>query len=454
MLKNFIKIAIRNLVRQKYYTIINIGGLALGIAASVLIYLWISHEAGFDTYHKNYQNIYRLTTDARLGGQVFKVCLVPSALAEEYKNTCPEVIKTARISRHFSQVFKYKDNSFKEKKVILADTGFFQLFHFDFLEGDPNKPFEDRESIILTESLARKYFGDESAMGKVLRIDEQNAVMVSAVIRDVPSNTHLQFDAAMYFNIDDDWGNFNWMTYVLFRDGFSENKVKTSLQNISDNTIIPQMTRFMGTSVDQFREAGNYLYLYIQPIKSVHLNSEYYGELEPGGNKTYVTFFSIIALFILIIAGINYMNLSIAFYDTRVTEVGIRKANGATRGILIRQFLIESVLISLSAFLTGLIIIEVTLPLFTHFLDIEINHHLLESRYFIFLLMLVMLGLGLIFGIFPALYLSRFKTTSMLKNVLKPAGTGSIGTRSALVIIQFAITIRCHPDKKAGGFHA
>ncbi len=441
MIKHYIKVALRNLAKQRYYTSINIIGLAFGIAASALIFLWINHETSYDKFHENYKNIYRVTTEASLGGQRFEVCLVPSLFAETFTEVCPEVEKTARITRYFDLVFKYKDNNFKEKKVIMADTSLFQLFHFKFLEGNPEKPFNSRESIILTESVAKKYFGNESALGKVLIVNNQNAVIVSAVIKDIPSNSHMKFNAALYFDVRDTWDNFNWLTYVMFHDGFSKANVKNSLREIVDNNILPEMSGYFGITVEQFKNAGNYIHLDMQSLKSIHLNSNYYGELEANGNKTYVMFFSIIALFILFIAGINYMNLSTAYYDTRVLEVGIRKANGATPGILVRQFLSESILISIAAFIIGIGIIEAALPLFTRFLDIEINEGMSKSWHFVLSLFALILVLGLISGIYPAAYLSRFKTTSILRHKLKSSGKPSLTIRSALVVTQFTITI-------------
>ncbi len=441
MLKNYLKIAIRNLAKQKDFALINIIGLAFGITAAVLIFLWISHETSFDKYHPYSSNIYRITTDASLSGQDFKICLVPSALAEEFANVCPEVEKTARCSRYFEQVFKYQDNYFKEKKVIRADTGFFQLFQFKFIEGNPDKPFIDQESVVLTKSVAKRYFGNESALGKLLILNQDNAVTVSAVIEDLPTNSHNQFDVALYFNIDDDWGNFNWMTYVKLTDGYSIEKAGKTLQKIVDDAILPTMTRFFGTSIEEFKIAGNYVNLDLQPLGSIHLNSDFYGELEASGNKTYVTFFSLIALFILIIAGTNYMNLSTAYYDNRKMEVGIRKANGAGPGTLLKQFLFESIIISCAAYIVGVILIKILLPLFIKFLDIEISEWIYSSGYFLALLFVLVIVLGLLSGLYPAVYLSRFKTTSILQKGFKSRERNSFSLRSVLVIVQFTITI-------------
>lgn len=441
MFKNYIKITIRNLVKQKGFTFINIIGLALGITAAVLIFLWISHESSFDKYHPGYSNIFRVTTDASVGGQDLKVCLVPSALAEEFADIYPEVEKTARCSQYFDQVFKYREDYFKEEKVIRADTGFFQLFQFNFIEGNPEKPFIDRESVVLTKSVAKRFFGNESALGRSLILNQNNAVTVSAVIEDIPTNSHNQFDIALYFNINDDWGNFNWMTYIKFIDGFSIKKAQNSLQKIVDDVILPTLTGFFGTTIEEFKIAGNYINLDLQPLGSIHLDSDYYGELEAAGNKTYVTFFSLIAIFILIIAGINYMNLSTAYYDNRKMEVGIRKANGAAPGTLMKQFLFESIFISCAAYILGVILIRILLPLFIKFLDVEISEWIYSSGYFLALLFILVIVLGLLSGLYPAAYLSHFKTTSILRKNFNPRAKNSFSLRSILVVVQFTITI-------------
>ena len=441
MIKNYLKVAIRNLIKQKYFTFINIIGLTLGIAASVLIFLWTSHELSFDKYQPDYKQIYRVNSDARINSQVFKIGVVPSPLAEEYAGINPEVEKTGRCSQYFDQVFRYKDNSFKENKVILADTGFFQLFNFEFIEGDPNKPFANKESVVITESIAKKYFGEESAMDKLLIIDRNNSVTVSAVIADPPSNSHNQFSMALYFNVGDNWGNFNWATYVKFSKNFSETKAQASLDEIVANNILPTLTGFFGVTVDEFTFNGNYINLYLQPLSDIHLNPKELGELEPAGNKSYVTFFNIIAIFILIIAGINYINLSTAYYDNRKLEVGIRKTNGASSLSFFKQFIFESVFISLVVYLLAILVINVVLPFYVKYLDIEINTAITKNISFLALLFFGVLALGILSASYPTTYLSRFKVINILHNKIKSRASHGFNLRSVLVITQFTITI-------------
>ncbi len=441
MFKNYLKLAYRNLVKQKYYSLINIFGLAFGIAASVMIFLWINHELSYDKFYDNYKNIHRITCDAAIGGQNFEICVVPTSFANKLKEICPEVLQSTRISPYFDIVFEYNINYYKEKRTILADSNFFRVFSHKFIEGNAEKPFTKKNSIVLTQSTAKKYFGNEKAVGKVLLRDGNDPFVVSAVIEDIPSNSHMHFDVALYLDNENQWNNFNRLTYILLKNNFSETNVNTSMNEIVNNYIITTYTNYFGMSIEQFKNAGNYVHVNIQSLKSIHLNSNFYGELEINGNRTYVIFFTVIAVFILFIASINYMNLSSAYYDTRVVEVGIRKANGATRSKLIRQFLTESLIISIAAFIVGITIMESFLPLFKDFLGINIDQGLSNDWNFMLLLFVLVILLGFISGLYPAMYLSGYKTISVVRNKLYSPLKKSFNTRSALVVFQFTITI-------------
>jgi len=439
MITNYLKTAIRNLIKQRYYSSINIIGLAISMASAMIIFLWVSHESSFDKFHDKYENIYRITSDASMGGQKFNLCYAPSPLANELADKCPEVLLSTRTSPYFDVVYQYNNNFYKEKKVILADSNFFKLFSFPFIEGNPNIPFTSQRSVILTKSTAKKYFGNEKAFGKVLLTDGKDPVIVSGVIDDIPSNSHIQFNMAIYLNNEDDWGNFNRLTYILLKENYSKNNITSSLEKI-EKDIVNRMTKDFGMSAEQFKNAGNYIKLNIQPLKSIHLNSNLYGELESSGNKTMVIFFSIVAILILFIASINYMNLSTAYYDNRRMEVGIRKANGATRGRLIWQFLSESLLISIAAYIVSIILLKLFLPLFNNYFSLNINEGIYNHWYFTILVLALVIVLGFVSGLYPAAYLSRFKTISALQHKSKSSLNKSINTRSVLVIFQFIIT--------------
>jgi putative ABC transport system permease protein len=441
MFSNFLKVAFRNLMKRKYYSSINILGLSFGIAASVLIFLWISHETSFDKFHKDYKNIYRINSKASVGGQNFNICFAPSPMANDIKQRCPEVIMATRTSGYFDLVFEYDKKYYKEKKGIVADSNFFKIFSFPFLEGNPGNPFTDQNSIVLTRTVARKYFGNEPALGKVFLVNGADPYKVSAVIEDIPSNSQMQFSVVLYLYNENNWDNFNRLTYLLLKDNFSMDNLARSLRDL-EKFVENSMANSFGMSIDQFRTAGNYINFEIQPLAAVHLNSTMYGDLEPHGNKTIILFLSIIAILILLIAGINYMNLSTAYYDNRRLEVGIRKANGATPGRLLWQFLTESLLISMAAFIVGMILIKIFLPVFRNYIGLNVNEGLYGHWYFGFLVFALVMVVGILSGLYPAAYLSRFKTIATLTN--KPAKTSfskSFSPRSLLVVFQFTITI-------------
>ncbi len=440
MIKNYLKIAFRNLVKQKYYSLINIFGLAFGIASSVLIFLWVSHESSFDKFHEKHENIYRITSDASMGGQEFNICYAPSGCALKLAESCPEVEMATIMTPYQNVVYKYDNNYYKEKKVIATDSCFFKLFNFQFLEGNAENPFPKQNSIVITKSIAKKYFGNEESLGKVLLTNGENPAVISAVIEDLPSNSHMQFSIATYMENDNNWDNFNSLIYVLLKNNFSQNNVNNSLKEI-ENYIVNLMTQSFGMSTEQFNKAGNYIKLDLQPLTAIHLNSNFYGELETNGNKTYVIFFSIIAILILFIASINYMNLSTAYYDTRAVEIGIRKANGARRGMLIRQFSTESILISIASFIVGILLIKLSLPLFNHYIAIDINEGIYNNWYFILLVFALVMILSFISGLYPAAYISRVNTISILSNKSISPVKKAFNTRSALVVFQYTIAI-------------
>jgi putative ABC transport system permease protein len=440
MFKMYIKTAFRNLLKQKYFSLINILGLSFGIAASVMIYLWVNHESGFDKFHKNYQNIYRLTADASLGGQKVSLCYVPSPMAKEMIDKSPEVTLATRITPYFDVVYQYNNNFYKEKKAISADSNFFKMFSFTFIEGNPEKPYPSQNSVVLTRKTANKYFGNEPAVGKVLLFNGRDPYTISGVIEDLPSSSHLQFSMAIYLGEDNNWGNFNRMTYIMVKDNFSKKNIDNTLNDI-ETKVIKVLASDFGMTTEQMYNSGNYLYLDIQPVASIHLNSNLYGELEPAGNKTIVLLFSIIAILILVIASINYTNLSTAYYDNRRMEVGIRKANGATRSRLVWQFLVESLLISLIAFFISMVLIRIFLPLFKNYIGLNVEEGLYGHWYFTLCVFALVVLVGFVSGLYPAAYLSQFKTIAALKNKTTSKLTKLFNVRSALVIFQFVITI-------------
>lgn len=442
MIKSNFKIAYRNLLKQKHYSLISIGGLAVGIAAAALIFLWINYELSYDKNYPNYRSICRIINKGNIGGQHFETCVNPSMLAQTLTEISPEVIYSTRMSNYFDLMLEYDGVYFREKRVVKADTNFFKVFNHKFIEGTSDNPFPEKNNIILTETLAKKYFGNKKALGKVLLRNGNDPLTVSAVIEDLPSNSHMHFDCILYFDEENIWNTFNWFTYILLRENFNQTNVSNSLQKIVDDHVNVNLAKVFGVTTDQFKKAGNEVKFEIQPLKSIHLGSNLQGEFETNGSKTYVLFFSTIAFFILFIACINYINLSATYYDTRIAEIGIRKTNGASQGKLIIQFLTESFIVNILAFILGFLILEIALPLFKDYLELNFSEGILKTLGFKLIVFgIVTITIGFVSGIFPAISISRHKAISLTRQKLSLPGKTLLSARSVLIIAQFAITI-------------
>lgn len=429
MLKNYIKIAFRNLWRNKAFSFINIFGLAIGMACSLLIFLFVKDERSYDRFHKDFGNIHRVVKDfVNDDGTVLPDATTPPALAPAMQKEIPEIASVTRVFPNWGGNFliKYGNKKITEEKLYRVDSSFFDVFSFPLVYGDKKKVFNQVNSIVLTESAAKRYFGDENPMGKVLQVDNLGDMMVSGVLKDLPSASHFHFDFLVSVrkfsgDIDADWGFYNFYTYIRLKDNAVANALKSKIQDLykrsNDN----------GTNI-----------FYTQPVTDIHLASNLKWELEPNSDKLYVYVFTIIGLFILLIAAINYINLSTAKSSIRAKEIGVRKVVGAVRSSLIKQFLIESIITCLAAFILALVVAQLLLPVVNSLTQKHLSFF--NSSGLILLALLVALGLGLIAGVFPALYLSSFKPITVLKG-LKFTEKGALAWRKGLVVVQFTISI-------------
>ncbi|MEJ2505113.1 MAG: ABC transporter permease, partial [Ignavibacteriaceae bacterium] len=317
--KNYLKISLRNIFRNKTYSIINILGLSIGITCSILILLWVTDEFSYDHYHKNANNIYRIVGDDAVVGKMAISC---GPLAEYMKNNFPDVVSATRYMPYEEgSSFKYKNKVLQIKNGAFADPDFFEMFSFSFLKGNPKTALSDLSKIVITESMAKRFFGKENPVDKTLLIDGQNPVVVSAVIKDLPANSQLQFNIQKF------------------------------------NT---QIAGIMSKQIPGFNRK-----LLLQPLTDIHLNTDFYGDLSGLGDKKYIYIFFAIALFLVLIACINYINLSTARVFKRSKEVGLRKIMGSNRLQVIKQFFIESIMVVVASFIIAVALIEVFLSLFT-----------------------------------------------------------------------------------------
>jgi len=430
MFRNYFKVALRNLWKNKGLSFINIFGLAAGLACTLLIYLFVSDELSYDRFHHNPENIYRVVKDfVNDDGSRLPDATTPPALAHAMQKEIPGVERVTRVFPGWGSSFliSYKENKFNEEKLFRVDSSFFEVFNFPFKQGDPVSAFKNTRSVMITESVAKKYFGKEYPMGKTLHIDRLGNMAVAGILKDPPETSHFHFDFLIPLrnfgtNLEGNWGWYNFYTYVRL----SPHTNVTSLQ--------PKIQKLYHENVKDGKNI-----FYTQALTDIHLGSALKWEIEPNSDKLYVYVFSIVGIFILLIASINYINLVTARSALRAKEVGIRKTSGATNGALIRQFLLESVVLSLLASAFALILAQLLLPVVNSITGKNLTlfgSPDLLAAYFL----LGSLGVGLMAGLFPALYLASFKPVVVLK-VNKVKQTGLFNLRKALVITQFSISI-------------
>ena len=434
MIKNYFKIAFRNIVRHKAFAAINIAGLSIGMACSIMILLWVQNELSYDRFHKNANEIYRVIS--RAGD--FKVAINPAPMVEDLQAKMPVIKNTVRLTGLSTNVFELGTKKFEEKRVFYADSTFLQVFSFPLVKGNPATAMQRVDGVLITEDMAKKYFGNEDALGKVLRKDNKDNVIVTGVLANIPSNSHLQFDfilpmssiAQTNDNIKKKiWDNFDFYAYVQLDKNFKP--TPTALSNFSK-----EMDKIYKTHIP---ETELKVAFQLQPLTSVHLHSNFQVDLTGHGNIQYVNIFFIVALFILVVACINFMNLSTARSARRAKEVRLRKVVGAGRKQLIGQFLGESLLISFLSLLIAVGLVWLLLPAFNGLAGQKLAIHFLDGKSLI-LLVSMALATGLISGSYPALFLSGFKPVKVLKGNVKTMG-GNLIFRNGLVIVQFVVSI-------------
>jgi len=446
MISNFLKIAIRNLLRHKTYILINISGLAIGLACSIMIILFVAYELSYDRFNEKKDNIYRLILNGKFGDAELNGAYTAAPTAAAFLEDFPEVIDAARLDRWAEVVIKYDDKSFVEKDMILVDSSFFNIFSFDLIQGNENDVLNAPYKLVLTESTAKRYFGDRDPVGKQLRINSDTTYYtITGILKDPPENCHFNFTMAGSFlshsrALDDFWLSNSFNTYILLEDGTSADKLETKIPALLEKYVGPQLKKFLGISTKEFTEAGNQYGLYLQPLTDIHLNNEIDHSLKPTNDKKYIYIFSVIAVLVIVIAAINYMNLSTARSAGRSKEVGIRKVVGSSKGNLVRQFLFESVIMSFLALIIAVLLVELTMPYFNDLINMHLSLNYFGKWYIVPGLIILSLIVGVLAGSYQAFYLSSFRPVTVLSGKVK-SGLKNGNFRSFLVVIQFAISI-------------
>ncbi|MGC3944921.1 MAG: ABC transporter permease [Chryseolinea sp.] len=434
MLKNLLKIAFRNIAKDKVYSAINIFGLTIGITCSLFLLMYILDELSYDRYHKNADNIYRIVSDIKEPDNAFTWTSTQRRLAVELRDNYPEVIDAVRFIDIGRTGFKHGEKAFNEEDFFLADSTVFDMFTYDFINGDPATALDDPFTIVLTEKIATKYFGNaQGAVGQSLQNASNEEFKITGVIRDVPLNSHFRFNALISENTrrqnQGGWGGFGVYTYVQLPPAYDLSKMYSSFDKIIKEKVDPI-----------FEQYGIKVKYVLQPITQIHLYSKIQDEAEGGGDISYIYIFAAVAAFMLLIACINYMNLATARSANRSKEVGIRKVMGSMRNQLILQFITESVAIALIALVVSMILIYALLPAFNTLSNKQLPFSYVLQPAVLFSLLAVVLFVGIVGGSYPAFYLSGFSPVSVLKGKMAARG-GSVVLRKGLVVVQFAISI-------------
>lgn len=431
MIKNYIKIALRNIKKQKGYSFINIFGLAAGMACCIMILLWVFDELSFDGYQKNSNELYRVVEEQLYaGGQIFPVAVTPGPLAAELKNNFPEIKNAFRYTSAPRLLIRQGENIFYEPSIGMADPAIFEMLTFKFIKGDRENVFNNIFSIVLTETLSKKYFGNEDPVGKTLKIENQYDLTVTGVIENIPKNSHLRFDGVMPFEILqavgrrlDIWGNNSYFTYIQLEKGVDMELVNGKIAGVIKKHLPQSVTT-----------------LYLQPITKIHLHSDFAADFGGHGDIKYVYIFSLIAFFVLIIACINFMNLTTARSSNRAKEVGMRKAAGAFKIDIIKQFLGESILLAFLSLVLAVLIVILLLPSFNNLSGKEMNLNFIINKSVFPGILGIAIFTGILSGSYPAFFLSAFKPANVIKGSLRK-GAKSAFFRRTLVLIQFSLSV-------------
>lgn len=429
MYKNYLKIAWRNLIRNKSFSLLNITGLAIGLAVTALILIWINFEVGFDRFHEKTDRLYQVNNQYPVEGEIWTWNSTPKLMAPIIKKDYPEVEAVSRYFYETPFLFSIGDKRIKSSGTIV-DPDFLKLFSFPLLEGSLETVFEDVNSVVVTQEFAKKLFGNESAIGKIVKVDNVDSFKVTGVLKNLPNNTEFSFEFLMPWKYleqrgwsDENWGNNSIATYVLLKEGTDYGAFSKKIKNLRE----------------RYDKESPEMETLLYPYSRTWLYSEFENGKETGGRIDVIRMFGFIAFIILLIACINFMNLSTARSEKRAKEVGIRKVIGAEKTSLVFQFLGESILISFIAATLAVFIILATLPAFSVLIDKPLSLDITNIWFWVSAIGVVLFT-GILAGSYPAFYLSGFKPSSVLKGSFKKMSS-PITPRKVLVVLQFAAAI-------------
>jgi len=447
MLRNYFKIAFRNLIKHKAYSAINISGLAIGIACCMIILLYIRNELSYDKFHKNAGQIFRITAKIEFENRIYETTQSPAPMAPALVRDFPEVLNAVRIYRisWHRNFLRYKDKLFYEDRFFYADPSFFEIFSFPLIQGNPETALKEQSSLVITEKAARKYFGDDDPLEKILTLNNSEDYKVTGVLRNIPQNSHFKFEflaslSPEIVNASWSWQANNYKTYILLRKDSSSQELEKKLPSFGEKYLAGEIESLDPEYQKEIKRIKPVFTYYLQPLTGIHFHSHLLDEFEANSDITNIYIFSFLAFLILLIACVNFMNLSTARSTMRAKEVGLRKVIGARRSQLIKQFLGESFIVTTLAALISVVLLEVFLPYFNNIAGTQIKFSFIHNPSALFMILGIVLSVGLISGSYPAFFISSFIPIKVLKGTLATGRNGFL-FRSLFVVFQFAVSI-------------
>ncbi len=451
MLRNYFKIALRNLIKQKVYTTINVLGLSIGIASCLLITLFVIHEFSYDKFHTNSQNIYKVALERKYPNHITNYAIIPHSFADVMRRDFPEVSAVIKIGGPINNVIvSYKNDrdevkQFEENFILAADSNFFEFFTFKLVKGDSKKSLSNINDLIVTEETAKRYFGNDEPLGKVIRMFNRDFT-VTGVCENVPTQSHIKFDFLTKWDeeffangLEVNFTTFTAHVYLQLFPGSDAKMLEAKFPGMVDTYASAQIEQDLGKSWEDYKKEGNGYRYFLQPLTSVHLDPlNIEAKMLPGGNINYVYFLSCIAALIIAIACINFMNLATARSAERAREVGVRKTMGSLKSQLVSQFLVESILLSVFATLIAIVLAEVALPYFNSLSNKQLEFTF--SPLLVLGLLTVAITVGFMAGSYPAFALSSFNPVLVMKGNFS-ANTKGVWLRNGLVVFQFFISM-------------
>jgi len=447
MIKNYLLIAFRNALRNKAYTLINLLGLAIGITSSIMILLFVLDEISYDRHHEHFRDIYRICIKGKIQGNEIEAALSNAPMGATLKSDFPEVEDFTRIFTFDGDPkVRFEEKVFIEEDFYYVDSTFFNVFTAPVIYGNPQNMLSRPNTVVLTEETARKYFGNEDPVGKLLQVGQgEENFEVTGVVQGFPENSHFRFNmlgsmTSIYLANWTQWLGNNNYTYIRLKEDFDPGQLEAKFPELIAQHLGTELEEILGLTMEEFFATGNTYGYFLVPLKDIHLKSDLQFEINPGGSRSSVIIFSVIALFLILIASINFMNLATASASRRATEVGIRKVAGAEKNRLVQQFIAESFLITALALILAVVLVELFIPGFNNIAGKALELESLGVLRLIIGLLVIGLFVGFASGSYPAFFLSSFKPVDVLKSGAMRGARGAT-LRRILVTFQFVVTI-------------